>query len=255
MRRSNGHETSSRFHQHDAQASGSRQRHSLARRASVTRFLAVLVVCSATAQAAEVHSNGKGGGPWSDPASWRTKAVPTPTDDAVISRGDVIVFDRNDDGQISCQQLFIDPRGSLVFKTGNGEQVFCAGGPIEAFGTIKLDATRAAADFLELRMVADKPDQRVLRLLKGGALLIAGRDNLPDGRRNAAITSKPPNADKVEPKLDPVGEVDAVAGSTIDARTSSISTSRERRSTTPEPSRTSGSTLSRTTSPAAATSP
>src|SRR5215210_1032259 len=107
----------------------------------MTKLFAPLLILTAglttgvaTGHTAEVHSNGKGGGPWSDPASWRGKAVPRPADDAVISRGDNIVFDRNDEGKVSCHQLFIDPRGSLTFKTGMGKQVFCAGGPIEAFG-------------------------------------------------------------------------------------------------------------------------
>ena len=35
--------------------------------------------------AEEIHSNGLGGGDWSDPLSWREKKVPTAEDDAVIA--------------------------------------------------------------------------------------------------------------------------------------------------------------------------
>ena len=193
----------------------------------LTRLLLPALLLSAgglrMVHAEEVHTNGTGGGLWSDPATWRTKSVPKPTDDAVISRGDVVVFDRNDDGRISCHQLFIDPRGSLVFKTGSGKQIFCAGGPIEAFGAIKLDASRSASDLLELRMVAAAANQRVVKLLKGGALLVVGRDHLPEGRRNAIVTSLPPvpkpTADApAPPPGDPTGVVDATAGSSLDLR-------------------------------------
>src|SRR5262249_22113312 len=43
-----------------------------------------LALLTGASWAAEVSTNGTGGGPWSDPATWKTKAVPAPEDDVVI---------------------------------------------------------------------------------------------------------------------------------------------------------------------------
>src|SRR5204862_6192857 len=99
----------------------------------LARIVVELLVATTAASAAEVHSNGLGGGDWSDPLSWREKSMPTPEDDAVISRGDVIAFDRNDDGKTTCKQIFIDPNGTFTFKTGQGRVVCSVGGQIESF--------------------------------------------------------------------------------------------------------------------------
>src|SRR5215471_6089991 len=109
-------------------------------------LVTALGLLTAGVRAAEIHSNGRGGGEWSDPATWRGKAAPGPDDDVVIARGDAVVFDRNDDhvkfsetgaalvgsaataigprtlgagavllagvsGKASCRQLHIDPKG------------------------------------------------------------------------------------------------------------------------------------------------
>src|SRR5205823_6589749 len=90
-------------------------------------FAAALVLAGAArpSAAAEVTSNGTGGGAWSDPATWRGNAVPGSGDDAVIARDDAVVFDRNDDGKVTCRQLLLDPAGKLTFKAGAGKVVMC----------------------------------------------------------------------------------------------------------------------------------
>jgi hypothetical protein len=169
---------------------------SLTLRARKLIVLLALLSCG-TAGAREVTTNGLGGGPWSDPATWRGKAVPRAEDDVVIQKGDAVVFDRNDEGKISCQKLFIDPKGALSFKTGAGKQVCCVGDVIESYGTIKLDATRFTTDSLELRLVGDTAARRAVKLLRGAALLIYGRKNLARDRRNVALTA-PPVGEKKE---------------------------------------------------------
>ena len=62
---------------------------------------------------------------------WRGKAVPGPGDEVVIAKDDVITFDRNDDGKITCKKLFLDPRGKLTFKTG-GKRILCVDGQVES---------------------------------------------------------------------------------------------------------------------------
>jgi hypothetical protein len=138
--------------------------------------------------AAEISSNGTGGGAWSSPATWRGK-VPGPDDDVVIQKNDIVTFDRNDDGKVSCQKLQIDPKGVLTFKTGAGKQVCCIGDAIESFGVIKIDGTKSAADHLEIRMVGDSADKRKIKLGKNAALLLYGKANLVKDQRNVLLTS------------------------------------------------------------------
>jgi hypothetical protein len=161
-------------------------------------FIAIaLSLHGAPSPAAELHSNGLGGGDWSDPISWREKVAPTAADDVVISRGDVITFDRNDDGKTTCNRIYIDPNGSLVFKTGGGRVVCAPAGQVEAFGVILLDGTRSASDKLELRMVGPTAAERTVTLLKGGKLTAAGRKNLAHGKHNVTLSTL---ADPVDPK-------------------------------------------------------
>ena len=165
------------------------------------RIIALLVFAVPHAlHAAEISSNGVGGGAWSDPMTWRGKKVPGPVDDVVIQKYDTVAFDRNDDGKVSCRKLQIDPRGLFTFKTGAGKQLCAVGDAVESFGVIKLDGTRSANDSLELRLLGDTADKRKIKLGKGGGLLLYGKDNLPDGRRNVALTS-PKTAEQKEDLL------------------------------------------------------
>jgi len=94
-----------------------------------------LFITSALVSAAEISTNGAGGGAWSDPATWRGKVVPGPADDVVIRKLDVVTFDRNDDGKVSCAKLQIappgrrdqshageDPGGTLASDAGKGSR-------------------------------------------------------------------------------------------------------------------------------------
>ena len=142
-----------------------------------------------SAFADEITTNGIGGGPWSDPATWRGKVVPGAKDDVIIQKLDVVAFDRNDDGKASCRKLQIDPKGVFAFKTGAGKQICCVADAIESFGVIKLDGTKSANDFLELRMVGESADKRKIKLAKGANLLLYGKANLPDKKCNVALSS------------------------------------------------------------------
>lgn len=176
--------------------------------------LALSLSLASIASAAEVHSNGTGGGPWNDPASWRNKAVPAPDDAAVISAGDTIEFDRDDTDKQTCKELYIDPSGALTFK-GGGKRVFSAGGPVESYGTIKIDASRGD-DLMEFRLTADKADRLTLKLVKGGSLLVYGK---PGGEgKNAAIVCKPSSA-AIAGSL---GNIDAVAGTMVDLQRAAL---------------------------------
>jgi hypothetical protein len=182
-----------------------------ARRRLILGVMAMLVAAPA-ASAADVYSNGVGGGDWSDPGSWREKAVPTAQDQVVISRGDVIEFDRNDDGKTTCQQIFIDPKGTLGFKHGSGRTVCRVAGQVESYGAIKIDGSRSAADHFELQLMGS-PSERTVKLLKNASLMVTGRHNQPHGKHNVVIAA--PAVDGQEPFC---ATIEGGAVSTIDLR-------------------------------------
>jgi hypothetical protein len=173
-------------------------------------FVACLGLASGAARGAEIASNGVGGGPWSDPTTWRGKVVPGPKDDVVIQKHDVVTFDRDDDGKSTCAKLLIDPKGVLQFKTGAGKIVCVVAEGMETFGVLKLDGTRAASDMLELRLIGDKAETRKVKVGRGGGLLLYGRAELPKEQRNVALTCPQPPGVKGE--LPAVVEVGTGAG-------------------------------------------
>jgi hypothetical protein len=186
--------------------------------APIYRFALFVLLSAAPALAKEISSNGAGGGDWSDPATWRGKKVPRMDYDAVIQNGDTVIFDRNDDGKVTCQKLFLDPKGALHFKTGSGKIIFCVADAVESYGTIRLDGTKSAKDSLELRLVGDSAEKRAVKSLKGATLIVAGRKNLPRDRRNVAITALPHG----EKKQEIPGLVEASEGTVFDVQRARI---------------------------------
>lgn len=150
---------------------------------------AILLFVPAVLSAAEISTNGLGGGNWSDPATWHQKIVPGPNDDVIIQKFDVVAFDRNDDGKPSCRKLQIDPKGVFTFKTNAGKAICSIADAVESYGVIKIDGTKSASDYFELRMVGDTAAQRKIKLGKGAALLLYGKANLPGARCNVALSS------------------------------------------------------------------
>jgi Right handed beta helix region len=162
---------------------------------SLTFFVIFCVCCghsSSAARAGEITTNGTGGGNWNEPATWRGGAVPKPDEEVTIRKGDAVLFDRNDDGKITCAKLFIDPKGALTFKKGAGKVIFVTPGAIESFGVIKLDGTASADDFHELRLTGKTPEDRTVKFDKGG-LVLSGKANLPGGKRNVRVAAKAPD--------------------------------------------------------------
>lgn len=162
--------------------------------------------------AAEVTTNGTGGGTWSDATTWRRGAVPKSEDEVTIRKGDAVVFDRKD-GKAACAKLFIDPRGSLTFKKGAGKLVFVTPGPIECFGVIKLDGTGSADDFHELRLTGKTLADRTVKLEKGAGLIASGKARLPGGKKNVVLTSKAP-----DPKAADVTGLIEIKGGVLDVQ-------------------------------------
>lgn len=167
-------------------------------------WLALLLMCIAQGPvgAADVSSNGFGGGAWSDPATWRGKTVPGPKDDVVIQKQDVVTFDRDHGAGVTCKRLQIDPKGVLLFKTGVGKLVMSVSEGIETYGAIKLDGTRSAKDYHELALVGETADKRKIKVGKGGALLLYGNTRPPPPGYGNVVLSAPQPPDAKEPGLE-----------------------------------------------------
>jgi hypothetical protein len=170
----------------------------LSRAFQLSAVLAAHISIAACAPAAEIASNGFGGGPWTDPATWRGKTVPGSADDVVIQKNDIIVFDKSEADKLTCKHLQIDPKGGLTFKTGSGKLAFSVSNGIESFGVIRIDGTRSDKDHFEIRLVGDTADKRKIKLGKYGALLLFGKADLPDGRKNVALVAPDPADPKDE---------------------------------------------------------
>lgn len=186
-------------------------------------LLLTILALAAPAHAAEIYSNGSGGGPWTEGGSWRGGKPPAPEDDVVIARDDTITFDRNDTGKVTCLKLSLDPRAVLQFKQNAGAIVFTAGDAIESYGTIKLDASKAATDRHELRLAAEDIEQRSLKIFKGGGLIVSGRNVLAKAKKNATLVGVGlPSKDDKMPPPDPTALIESGEGTTLDVQRAEI---------------------------------
>jgi len=155
----------------------------------------LLVLSVVASSGAEVHSNGLGGGKWSDPGSWRGRTVPGSNDVVAVAGDDHIVVDLVDTNRVSCRELHIDPRGMLSFQKGGPRTVLIVAGPVESYGAIRMDLGRFDDGAAELRLVATNAPGRYIRLQRGGSMVVNGRRDLPEGERNAWLVSAPPAGD------------------------------------------------------------
>ncbi|MFA5042505.1 MAG: NosD domain-containing protein [Kiritimatiellia bacterium] len=135
----------------------------------------------------EYHSNGVGGGNWSDPETWREKIAPAGADLVVIASDDTVVFDGHSPEQPSCRKILIDPRGILTFKTDEQPHVLSVAGAIESYGTIRMDGSKAPLGVMELRLIAETDEACAIRMLPNSALLLNGAEGV--GRRKNVVLS------------------------------------------------------------------
>lgn len=157
----------------------------------------------------EVHSNGFGGGAWSDPETWRAGRVPAAGDDVIIASGDRVFFDGDDEGRVVGASLTIDPRGVLEFDD-SGVHVLVLTGPVISYGTIRMDASRMRRGRLELRLVGATEEQRQIRLVQRAGLLVYGRESLRDGLHNVVLAAG--SAPEAETTVSPGPPLRVVAG-------------------------------------------
>ncbi len=137
----------------------------------------------------EIHSNGSGGGRWSEPSTWHGGQVPGSTDTVVIAMRDQVEFDVDDSDRDSCAALFLDPEALLSFRPGRDSRTLSVGGAIESYGTIRIDATGDRRARYTLRLTAAEADQRRIILREHASLLVYGHDALAD-EPNVAIVAE-----------------------------------------------------------------
>jgi hypothetical protein len=170
----------------------------------------VAMLAAAAPLGADIHSNGVGGGRWSQPTTWRGGKVPGPDDVVIIAARDVVAFDRNDEDAISCAELGIDPAGVLTFASGDRPYTLSVGGPIESYGAIRVDATTHPLATRTIRLAAADPQARVLRMYDRASLLLYGAPLAADSLPNVRIT-----APEAEGSPAP-GRIHAVKGTMLD---------------------------------------
>ncbi len=178
--------------------------------------LAAVLAAGVALQAAEVRSNGRGGGPWSAAGTWRASGVPGPADAVIVASNDVVTFDVAATGRVCCRSLVIDAAGALAFATGDARRVLNVAGPIHVRGALRADGRAAPRGLCELWLTAAEEAERTVHVYSNGAFLAAGvSGGLPDGRPNVAISAGPPTPG--EPRrtatlvADPGGALDVVS--------------------------------------------
>lgn len=163
---------------------------------ALTCFLmaAVAAADSGSAAGREVHSNGSGGGRWSEPSTWHGGQVPSAADTVVIAMRDTVEFDQDDHSGDTCAALFLDPEAVLTFRQGRGDRTLSVGGIIESYGAIRLDGTADRRTHLTLRLTAaDAADRRII-LRQHASLLAYGHEVSAADPNVTIISDKGPAA-------------------------------------------------------------
>lgn len=163
-----------------------------ARLAAAAIALVFLVTHAHAAQI--IHTNGQGGGRWTDPSTWHGGIMPTAADTVIVATRDVVEFDGVDATQPHCAGIRVDPAGTLSFRAPLGAEKYTliVNGPIESYGTIRLDATNAPRGGVELRLVSDQQASRTIRLFQNGSFLVYGRKGMQNNQRNITVATVEP---------------------------------------------------------------
>jgi hypothetical protein len=145
--------------------------------------LAVALLGLGSAMGAERHSNGLGGGPWTDPGTWHDKVVPGATDVVVIASGDTLQLDAE---TAACGGLLIDPDGVLTARPDDRARLLRLTGSLESYGLIRIDATRSRGR-LTIRIETDEPAKRAIQLFRHAGLLVYGAKVTEDGQPGVSL--------------------------------------------------------------------
>jgi hypothetical protein len=136
----------------------------------------------------ELHSNGRGGGAWTDPLSWRERIVPFSVDTVILTSGDTIEFDGDGQTEASCRRLLLDPQASLTFRDDGATHVLSIDGGVESYGLIRMDGRHQPQSVLEIRLVSGDPEDNQMIFRDKSSLFLAGHENPVGGRPNVRMT-------------------------------------------------------------------
>ena len=157
--------------------------------------------------AAERHTNGLGGGLWTDPGSWHGQVSPAATDVVVIASGDTLQADA---GEAVCAGLLIDPDGVLAARPAGTPRRLLVTGPVESYGLIRVDAAREPQAAFTLRVEAAEPGARVIRLHRNSGLLLYGPASPEAGAPGVSLEAGAPGG------ADAAGAIEAGPGVRLD---------------------------------------
>jgi len=149
---------------------------------------AVVLSLPLVGAAAEIYSNGVGGGVWSDAATWRGGKCPAGQDTVVITSHDFVTYDGGESEDVDCAGLAIDPDGALVIKAAVPKRVLTVAGPIDTFGALRMDGVGSPGGAVCLRLTGSNEEARTIRVGKRGSLLIYGEPSLPMDQLNVRVT-------------------------------------------------------------------
>jgi parallel beta-helix repeat protein len=172
--------------------------------------LLAAMVAVRPSEAVEIHSNGSGGGEWSDPETWHGGQVPSADDVVIVAMRDTVRLSGKDAVSADCQQLYIDPEGILALTAGRNQLTLTVAGPIESYGTIRMDGTKSPRGRVALRLVGSTAQERTVRLLENSALLAYGRKGLPEDSRNVLITAAQTEEENPGPPATIIAQGDAM---------------------------------------------
>jgi hypothetical protein len=119
-------------------------------------FVLLLLIVGINVQAAQIMSNGSGGGAWGDPATWSPAGVPGCGDTITINAGDIVSIEvQQDYSEPGCMSpMFITIDGTLDFPlNGPKLRLPCGSGVmINAGGSLTASAAggSGSANFLEI---------------------------------------------------------------------------------------------------------
>lgn len=180
--------------------------------AAVSAALAALLLVAPLASAGgeEIHSNGRGGGLWSEPETWHGNRVPGPEDTVVIAMRDRVEFDRDDREEPTCGALYLDPEAVLTFREGRHRRTLSVAGPVESYGTIRVDGTGDRRGQYEIRLVAEGPsvEQRTIHLRENAGLMLYGHEQHRGNQRNVRLIA----GREIDPEADDETQIERIPG-------------------------------------------
>lgn len=141
----------------------------------MNRFVLPCLLClSACLHAETIRSNGKGGGPWSAPATWQGGKVPSGGPVSILSR-DIVDLDAAARPVVACEELVIDPKGVLrVAGANKAALTLTIRKSLHVFGGMLVDLSKDPDGRFECVWTNADPSSLQILLGEGGKIAWKG---------------------------------------------------------------------------------